>query len=52
LVVALAALGVAEYYDLCTLFWFAVVLASIMTISIAATTFAYTRRYLDSKSQN
>lgn len=49
LVVSLASLGVSEFYELCTLFWFSVVIALIMTLSIAATTFAYTRNYWNNK---
>jgi len=44
-VVSFSALGVAEYYNLCTLFWFAVVVSVIMVASIAVTTLAYTIKY-------
>lgn len=45
LVITLLALGAAEYFDLCTLFWFAVVLSTIMALSVAVTTLAYTINY-------
>jgi hypothetical protein len=45
LVVGLGFLGAAEHYDLCTLFWFAVVVSGIMVASVAVTTFAYTINY-------
>lgn len=45
LVVSLISLGAAEYFKLCTLFWFSLVVALIMTISIAVTTYAYTVTY-------
>jgi hypothetical protein len=45
LVVSFGALGVAEYYSLSTLFWFAAVASMIMTISLGFTTWAYTVKY-------
>lgn len=48
-VVSFGALGAAEYYKLCTLFWFAVVVAVVMVASIAATTLAYTINYWKNK---
>ncbi|MGX8884022.1 hypothetical protein ACWWD9_12510 [Methylovorus sp. SPW-M1] len=44
-VVSFSALGAAEYYNLSTLFWFAVVVSVIMVASIAVTTLAYTIKY-------
>lgn len=49
LVVGLSALGVAERYGLCTLFWFSVVVSVIMVVSIAVTTLAYTITYWKNK---
>ena len=49
LLVGLGTLGVAEYFKLCTLFWFAVVVSVIMVCSIAVTTFAYTVNYWNNK---
>jgi len=49
LVVALVALGAAEYFHLHILFWFALALSVIMTASIAATTLAYTVNYCNGK---
>jgi len=45
LLVGLGALGAAEYFNLRTLFWFAVVVSVIMVLSVAATTLAYTIKY-------
>ena len=45
LMVGLGTLGVAEYFKLCTLFWFAVVVSVIMVSSITITTWAYTVNY-------
>jgi len=49
LIVSFAALGASEYFKLCTLFWFSFVVAVIMTLSIAATTFSYTVAYMKKK---
>jgi hypothetical protein len=51
LVVGLIALGVGEYYKLCTLFWFAFSVSLIMIISVAFTTFAYTKNYCRNKTK-
>jgi hypothetical protein len=48
-VVSFGALGAAEYYKLCTLFWFAAVVSVIMVASIAVTTIAYTINYWKNK---
>lgn len=45
LLVGLVAMGAAEHYNLCTLFWFSVVVSSIMILSVTATTIAYTCNY-------
>jgi hypothetical protein len=50
LVVSLVSLGAAEYFKLCTLFWFSVVVAVVMTISIGITTYAYTKTYWKNKN--
>jgi hypothetical protein len=44
-VVGLGALGVAEYYSLCTLFWFSAFVSLIVVASLAVTTLAYTITY-------
>lgn len=49
LVVGFIALGAAEHYNLCTLFWFATIVSVIMLISIAVTTLAYTIKYWKNK---
>jgi hypothetical protein len=49
LVIGLTALGLAERYSLCTLFWFATVVSAIMLVSIAVTTYAYTINYCKNK---
>ncbi len=49
LLVGFGFLGGAEYYELRTLFWFAVVASVIMVISVGATTLAYTINYYRKK---
>lgn len=51
LLVGFGALGVAEHYTLCTLFWFAVVISVVMVSSVTVTTFAYTINYWKNKQQ-
>ena len=51
LVVSFGALGVAEYHNLRTLFWFAVVASTIMVISLGFTTWAYTAEYWRKRSK-
>lgn len=50
LVISFAALGLAEHYDLKTLFWFAAISAVISLVSVALTTLAYTVNYWRKKS--
>ncbi len=50
LVVSLVTLGIAEFYHLCTLYWFGVVLTALMSISMAFTTYSYTRQYMSNKN--
>jgi len=50
LVVSFGFLGISEYYDLCVLFWFSIIPASAMTLSVCFTTYAYTLNYLKNKS--
>ena len=52
LIVALVALGCSEYFNLPVLFWFAVVLSTIMTISVSVTFWAYTRSYTRKKARS
>lgn len=49
LVVGLGALGSAEYFKLNTLYWFAVIIAGLMSLSVTITTFAYTVNYCKKK---
>lgn len=49
LLVTYVSLGTSEYYKLCVLFWFSVVVATVMTLSIAVTTCAYTINYYREK---
>ena len=49
LVVGLLAMGTAEHYNLCTLFWFSVVVSIIMISSLTITTIAYTINYWKNK---
>ena len=46
---SLGFLGVAEYYDLCVLFWFSIIPAFAMVISVCFTTWAYTSNYMHKK---
>ena len=43
-------LGVSEHYGLSTLFWLSLASSSIMLVSVAFTTFTYTRKYMEKKS--
>ncbi|WP_428311763.1 hypothetical protein [Hydrocarboniphaga sp.] len=49
LVVSFGALGAAEHFGLCTLFWFGAIASSIMLLSVAVTTLAYTTKYWKQK---
>lgn len=49
LVVGLGALGIAEFYNLCILFWFSIAVSLIMVISVAVTMWAYTINYWRNK---
>lgn len=49
LLVGLSSLGIAEHFHLKTLFWFAVVISSIMLLSVTVTIFAYTINYWKAK---
>lgn len=49
LVVSFSFLGGAEYYDLSTLYWLALIPATVMIISVCCTTFSYTNNYIKSK---
>ena len=51
LVIAFVTLGLAEYFQLCTLYWFALSVSVMMVISVAFTTTAYTRDYWRQKSR-
>lgn len=49
LIVGLLALGVSEYFQLSTLYWFAIIVSVIMVLSIGVTTLAYTITYWKNK---
>lgn len=49
LILALLTLGTAEYYELCTLYWFGLVLSIITSLSFLITLFAYTINYYKKK---
>lgn len=49
LLLSFVALGAAEYYELYTLYWFSVVAAAVMSISVIVTTVAYTINYWKGK---
>lgn len=50
LLVGLISLGAAEYFKLCTLFWFSVVISAVMTLSLVFTTYSYTKTYCKKKN--
>lgn len=52
LLVSFGFLGAAEYYKLCVLFWFSVIPAVVMVISVCFTTFSYTKRYMNKKGSS
>jgi hypothetical protein len=49
LLVGLGALGMAEHYHLCKLFWFGLFISGLMSLSLLATTIAYTIHYCREK---
>ena len=49
LLVTYGFLGAAEFYDLCVLFWLALISALVMTVSVLFTTIAYARKYWSEK---
>ena len=51
LVVSFSFLGAAEYFELCVLFWFSIIPAFAMTLSVCFTTFAYTTNYMKNKDR-
>lgn len=50
LLVSFAFLGTAEHLKLYVLFWFSIIPALVMVVSICVTTWAYTQRYVTNKS--
>ena len=48
-IVSFGFLGAAEYYSLCVLFWFSLIPAIAMTISVCFTTYSYTKKYISNK---
>lgn len=49
LLLALLTLGTAEYFKLCTLYWFGIILSSLTSISFIVTLTAYTLNYWKGK---
>ena len=49
LFLTLLALGTAEHFDLCTLYWFGLVLSGLTSISFIFTLIAYTINYWKNK---
>ena len=49
MLLALTTLGASEYYDLCTLYWFGLVLSGLSTLSFVFTITAYTYNYCKNK---
>jgi len=49
LLLSLLTLGTAEYFKLCTLYWFGIILSSLTSISFIVTLTAYTLNYWKGK---
>lgn len=49
LFLALLTLGASEYYELCTLYWFGLILSCITSLSLLVTLVAYTINYWKNK---
>lgn len=49
LIVSLIALGISEYYNLCTLYYFGFFLSIIASVSVLITLFFYTFNYSKNK---
>ncbi|GEP52718.1 hypothetical protein FNO01nite_33900 [Flavobacterium noncentrifugens] len=52
LLLALLSLGVAEYFKLCILYWFGLILSILTSISFLVTLLAYTINYWKNKIKN
>lgn len=52
LLLALITLGTAEYFNLCTLFWFGLTLSGLTSISFLITLTAYTINYWKNKMKS
>jgi hypothetical protein len=52
LVVALITLATSEYFGLCTLYWFGLILSILTSISLVFTLVAYTYNYCKTKLSN
>lgn len=52
LITFLFTLGVAEYYQLCTLYWFGFLLSLLTSFSFLITLIAYTINYWKNKMKN
>jgi hypothetical protein len=52
LVVSLIALGVSEYFNLCTLYYFGLILSICAGLSIIVSLFAYTKNYWRKRIKN
>lgn len=49
LLLTLFTLGIAEYFGLCTLYWFGLILSGLTSISFLVTLLAYTINYWKGK---
>ena len=49
LILSLFTLGASEYYELCTLYWFGLVLSCFTSLSLVITLIAYTINYWNNK---
>lgn len=52
LLVTLSAVGAAEYYNLCTLYFFGLILSVLVSVSFAVTLTAYTINYWKMKMKD
>ena len=52
LLLSLLTLGAGEYYGLCSLYWFGLLLSSITSLSFSITLTAYTIKYWKLKMAN
>lgn len=52
LLVSLSTLGSAEFFGLCSLYWFGLILSILTSLSFLVTLIAYTRNYWKNKTKS